>query len=97
MRLDRKMRRIRRPRKSTRPRARNPIHRNKRKIKHQRRRSILLTRSVPTPTPSPFNSFTYYSDIKKKLIDSQAGTPTANSNLNLDNKGQGRLGGGCCS
>jgi Ras-related protein Rab-8A len=37
------------------------------------------------------------SDIKKKLIDSAATTSGAGTNVNLDNKGQGKLGGGCCS
>lgn len=34
-------------------------------------------------------------DIKKKLIDSAATTSGTNTNVNLDNKGQGKSG--CCS
>jgi len=41
--------------------------------------------------------FSLARDIKKKLIDSAAVSPAGNANLNLDNKGQGKLGGGCCS
>lgn len=37
-----------------------------------------------------------FSEIKKKLIDSAAPAPNA-PNVNLDNKGQAKLGGGCCS
>jgi|SRR5271170_4982182 len=38
-----------------------------------------------------------HSDIKKQLIDSAATNSGANANVNLDNKVQGKLGGGCCS
>jgi len=41
--------------------------------------------------------FSLARDIKKKLIDSAATTSGAGTNVNLDNKGQGKLGGGCCS
>jgi len=37
------------------------------------------------------------SDIKKKLIDSTTTPSATNPNVNLDNKGQAKLSGGCCS
>jgi len=41
--------------------------------------------------------FSLARDIKKQMIDSAATTSGANVNVNLDSKGQGKLGGGCCS
>ena len=38
-----------------------------------------------------------YRDIKKQMIDSAAATPGAHANVSLDNNGQKKLGGGCCS
>ena len=58
-----------------------------------------LARSLPPPPPNShifLYSLLICSDIKKKLIDSAAVAPSADANLNLDNKGQGKLGGGCC-
>lgn len=36
-------------------------------------------------------------EIKKQMIDSATTNSGANANVSLDNKGQGKLGGGCCS
>jgi Ras-related protein Rab-8A len=41
--------------------------------------------------------FSLARDIKKQLIDSAATTSGASANVSLDNKAQGKLGGGCCS
>jgi Ras-related protein Rab-8A len=56
-----------------------------------------LARSLPPQLPHLFIILLICSDIKKKLIDSAAVAPSAAANVNLDNKGQGKLGGGCCS
>jgi Ras-related protein Rab-8A len=58
--------------------------------------STFPTTLQPVPSKSIPLQFANTSDIKKKLIDSAATTSGAGTNVNLDNKGQGKLGGGCC-